>query len=247
MPTPAAAPRTTRATALAATPAATPAAAPAPAWPGVYTTTVVDLRDPQGLGRVKVALPWLPLKRGKPPQAWARVATLAAGPGSGSWFLPAVGDEVLVACEAGDPARPCVLGALWHAQARPPQAVAADGSNHHRQIRTPRGVVIDLVDEPGHVGLTLRTPGGCDVVLDDAGPEVRISDGQGNTVVLDGSGVRIAGAKAVVVEAAKISLAAGLVQVDTGMFKVSGVVQADTLIANTVVAATYTPGAGNLV
>lgn len=244
----------TRATAPAAAPAPTPAptpatapAAPSAAWPGVYTTTVVDLRDPEALGRVKVSLPWLPPKRGKVPQAWARVATLAAGPGSGSWFLPAVGDQVLLAFEAGDPARPCVLGALWHAQARPPQAVAADGSNHHRQIRTPRGVVVDLVDEPGHVGLTLRTPGGCEVVLDDAGPDVRISDGQGNTVVLDGGGVRIVGAKAVEIQTDKFSVSAGMVQIDTGMLKVSGVVKADTLIATNVVGTTYTPGAGNLV
>jgi hypothetical protein len=65
--------------------------------------------------------------------------------------------------------------------------------------------------------------------------------------VLDGGGVRVAAAKEVVVESAKVTIAAGVVQVDTGMLKVSGVVKADTLIANSVVAASYTPGAGNLV
>ncbi len=218
----------------------------APAWPGVYPALVTDLRDPQALGRVQVSLPWAADPEGSRPVAWARLATLAAGAGSGTWFLPAVGDEVLVAFQAGDPSLPVVLGGLWNGQQRPPRAVAADGSNHHRVIRSPRGVVIDLVDGPGRAGLTLRTPGGCELVLDDASQEVRLSDGQGNQVEIKNGELRVTAAKAVVVSASKVSIAAGSVQVDTGMLKVSGTVQADTLIANSVVARSYTPGAGNV-
>lgn len=219
----------------------------APAWPGVYPALVTDLRDPQALGRVQVSLPWAADPEGARPMAWARLATLAAGAGSGTWFLPAVGDEVLVAFQAGDPSLPVVLGGLWNGQQRPPQAVAADGSNHHRVIRTPRGVVVDLFDGPGRASLTLRTPGGCELVLDDGSQEVRVSDGQGNHVEIKNGEVRVTATKAVVVSASKVSISAGSVQMDTGMLKVSGVVRADTLIANSVVASSYTPGAGNIV
>ena len=37
-----------------------------------------------------------------------------------------------------------------------------------------------------------------------------------------------------------------MVTVDAGMAKFSGVVECDTLVANSVVAASYTPGAGNI-
>jgi hypothetical protein len=37
-----------------------------------------------------------------------------------------------------------------------------------------------------------------------------------------------------------------MMQVDAGMARFSGVVQCDTLIANSVVSSSYTPGAGNL-
>jgi hypothetical protein len=45
---------------------------------------------------------------------------------------------------------------------------------------------------------------------------------------------------------AELGLQAALVRVDAAMLKASGVVQCDTLIASNVVAASYTPGAGNL-
>lgn len=38
----------------------------------------------------------------------------------------------------------------------------------------------------------------------------------------------------------------GAVNVNAGLSRFSGVVQADTIIANSVIAASYTPGAGNL-
>jgi hypothetical protein len=43
-----------------------------------------------------------------------------------------------------------------------------------------------------------------------------------------------------------VSVSAATVNVDAGMAKFSGVVQCDTLIANSVVGTSYTPGAGNI-
>ena len=48
------------------------------------------------------------------------------------------------------------------------------------------------------------------------------------------------------VNAAQVAVSAGMVTVDAGMSRFSGVVQCDTLISNTVISATYTPGAGNI-
>jgi len=48
------------------------------------------------------------------------------------------------------------------------------------------------------------------------------------------------------VEASLIHASAGMVTVDAGLSKFSGVVQCDTLISNAVISASYTPGAGNI-
>jgi hypothetical protein len=41
-------------------------------------------------------------------------------------------------------------------------------------------------------------------------------------------------------------IGAGMVELNSGMTRASGVVQCDTIIANSVVGASYTPGAGNI-
>jgi hypothetical protein len=64
---------------------------------GVYPAVVADIADPDAQGRVRVRLPWAPDSRGARWEAWARIATLFAGGGRGSWFVPDVDDEVLVA------------------------------------------------------------------------------------------------------------------------------------------------------
>jgi uncharacterized protein (DUF2345 family) len=94
--------------------------------------------------------------------------------------------------------------------------------------------------------LHVRTPGGLEVHLDDAAGRVTITNGQGSTIRLDTTGVVIEGAGKVTVNASQLKLSAGMIEVDAGMAKFSGVVQCDTLIASSVVAASYTPGAGNI-
>ena len=76
---------------------------------GLVCGVVTNNNDPDNLGRVKVALPWLsPTFE----TDWARVVQFGLGRQSGALFLPEVGDEVLVGFEFGDARRPYVIGGL---------------------------------------------------------------------------------------------------------------------------------------
>ncbi len=65
-------------------------------------------------------------------------------------------------------------------------------------------------------------------------------------ITLATSGITINASAKVVVNASTVDLNAGMVAVNAGMARFSGVVQCDTLISNSVVSASYTPGAGNI-
>jgi hypothetical protein len=75
---------------------------------------------------------------------------------------------------------------------------------------------------------------------------VSVAHSSGATVTFEPSGVSITSPSKLVLQAGTVELSAGMVQVAAGMVKVGGVVQCDTLITNSVVAASYTPGAGNI-
>ena len=84
------------------------------------------------------------------------------------------------------------------------------------------------------------------VLATSAQPPVEMSDENGNSVRLSSSGIDLTTSGEVRVAASKIHFSAGLGETDAGMWRFSGVVKSDTLIANSVVAASYTPGAGNV-
>ena len=125
---------------------------------GVYRAVVTDVRDKEGMGRVQVevrdaapgAAPGAArdtepdAARDTEPDAalepmWARVSTLMAGDRRGTWFVPDVGDEVLVAFQGGDPRQPIVLGSLWSASDRPPETMDPAGRNAVRSSARARG------------------------------------------------------------------------------------------------------------
>lgn len=213
---------------------------------GVYAGLVTDLADPDGQGRVRVRLPWSPDASGKSYEAWARLAAFMAGNNRGAWFIPDVGDEVLLAFEAGDPRRPYVLGGLWNGRDAPPESMDGGGRNDKKTLRSRNGVIVTLNDESGRESLTLKTPGGQSVTLEDGPGRIEIKDSNGNTVELASSGVTVTASAKVTVQASQVEVSAGMVTVNAGMSKFSGVVQADTIITNSVVSASYTPGAGNI-
>ena len=96
-----------------------------PVLAGLYSAKVTG---PSGekiyvdeFGRIKVKFRWDRLgKDDDTSSCWVRVMQSAAGSWGGTWFLPRVGDEVLVAFLDGDPDRPVVAGSVYGKDAKPP-------------------------------------------------------------------------------------------------------------------------------
>jgi len=204
---------------------------------GVYSGTVLDNRDREGLARVFVRVPGI-----ADAGIWARIATMMAGQNRGTLFIPDVDDEVLVAFERGDQRIPYVIGALWNGKDKPPVS-SADAATT-KMIRSRSGVTFRIDDKA--TSLVIETPGGQRITLQDGPGSVRVEDQNGNSVTLATSGITVTASAKVTLNASTVDVSAGMITVNAGMSKFSGVVQCDTLIANSVAAASYTPGAGNI-
>lgn len=213
---------------------------------GVYPALVTDINDPEGLGRVKIRLPWTPDPQGRDYEAWGRIAMLMAGNNRGSWFIPDVDDEVLVSFEAGDTRSPFILGMLWNGRDQPTETMDRAGNNHIKSLRSRNGVKVTLNDQDGQEQLVLETPGGQKVTLKDGPSAIEIEDSNGNSVKLEAAGITVNASAKVTINGSLVEISAGSVTVNAGMSRFSGVVQADTVITNSVVSASYTPGAGNI-
>jgi len=215
-------------------------------WYGIYPALVSDIKDPDGTGRVKVTLPWSPDTASDKYEAWARMATMMGGNNRGSWFIPDVNDEVLVAFEAGDPRRPYVLGGLWNGNDSPPESMDGGGQNNKKVLRSRDGVKMTMDDTQGKESFILETPGGQRITLQDGPGSVEIVDSNGNSVKLQTSGITVNASAKVTVTASTVEVSASMVTVSAPMAKFSGTVQAQTVICSSIVSASYTPGAGNI-
>ena len=109
------------------------------AMQGLMVARVANNVDVKRQGRIQVTFPDLADDK---PGPWARVATfLAGGDGRNSWgnyFLPDVGDEVIVGFPKGSIDEPVVLGSLWNGKVRPPEV--NEGPNERRFLRTKSGM-----------------------------------------------------------------------------------------------------------
>jgi uncharacterized protein involved in type VI secretion and phage assembly len=152
---------------------------------GIVLGIVTNNQDPEKVGRVKIKFPWL---ADSDESYWARVATVMAGKDRGTFFLPEVDDEVLVAFDHGDINHPYVLGSLWNGEDMPPET-NANGKNNIRKIKSRSGheIIFDDNDEERKGKIEIHTKAGHTIVLDDsAGAEkIEIKDRKGNKITID--------------------------------------------------------------
>jgi len=214
---------------------------------GAHFATVVSVKDPANLSRVQVRVYDVDGVADQDAPIWARVAVPFSGNSRGAFFIPDVGDEVLVVFMNGDPRFATVIGGLWNGKDAPPEQIGGDRIDRWTIVGKAGTRIAIEEQSQGQATISLTTPNQAQsiTIQETAGGKIELS-AAGNTITLDTSGVTITTGAKVTVQASQVSVSAGMVQVDAAMSTFSGIVKCDTLIANTVVSTTYTPGAGNI-
>jgi phage protein D len=149
-------------------------AAPDVRMPGVVIAIVTGNDDPEGLGRVRLAFPWL---ADSAETWWARIVAPGAGKDYGVIWMPQVGDEVLVAFEHGDMNHPLVLGGLWNGKDTIPfESGDLDaGSVKKCGFVSRKGHQITFLDADDKAGIEFKTKKDkVTVLLDDANGELKV-------------------------------------------------------------------------
>jgi type VI secretion system secreted protein VgrG len=108
-----------------------PRVTPKPVIPGTQTAIVVGKQGEEiwtdAYGRIKVQFHWDQLgKKDENSSCFIRVAQGWAGKSYGHFFLPRIGQEVVVSFLEGDPDRPLVTGAVYNAEQTVPYGLPGE-------------------------------------------------------------------------------------------------------------------------
>jgi phage baseplate assembly protein gpV len=131
----------------------------------IVNGVVVGIVTAVEVGQVKVHFPWLDEQH---ETDWVRIATIMSGGAAGSFFMPNVQDEVLVAFQHGDTRFPYVIGFLWNGQDLPPATDVRD-----RKLVSKNGHMIEYLDSTPSNGSS-----GALVIQDANGNRISMSDGK---------------------------------------------------------------------
>lgn len=119
---------------------------------------VVENKDEQKLGRIRVQFPWQEIQSKDMKTPWLRIAVPYAGASKGHQFVPEIGEEVMVGFEMNNAERPYIIGSFYNGGNGKPDenwAVSKDEdgtTNNIKAIRTRNGHTI-LFNDKGDAGL----------------------------------------------------------------------------------------------
>jgi uncharacterized protein involved in type VI secretion and phage assembly len=187
---------------------------------GAAVGEVTDNKDPDGLARVRVRMPW---QEEGGTGYWARTAMPMAGHERGLYAVPEIGDEVLVTAEQGNPSHLFVLGVLWNGT-DPPPAANTDGKNNTRLFRSRSKHEIRFNDDESSPEIEVKLADGKRLALDRDG--ITIDDGKNNTITISSadSSITIKAGQKLSLEAGQIEIRAqGMMSLNSsGTLKING-------------------------
>jgi len=164
---------------------APPAAGFLPGVEGLQIGVVLKLDgDPEGEQRVQVSTP---VMRPATDGVWARLAKFYASDGIGSFFIPEIGDEVVLGYLNNDPSHPVILGSVYSSKRKPPYELEA--KNHLKAIVTRCKSKIEFNEEDKII--TITTPGNNKLVFSDKDKSILMQDQNSNKIELNTSGITL--------------------------------------------------------
>jgi len=215
--------------------------------PAGFLAKVVSVQDPSSLNRVQVRLYNVDGVSDQDGAVWARVAVPFAGSNRGAFFFPDVGDEVLVIHLSGDARYPVIIGGLWNGADSAPDSF---GETVDRWTITGKaGTKIAIIENADGPTIHFTTPGQLSGKMSDHGAgSIEFTNADQTSVKIDSGGVTVnaPSAEVKITAATGVTINAAQVTVNAAMATFSGIVKCQVMQATTVIASTYTPGAGNI-
>ncbi len=155
---------------------------------------MTSLEDPLGENRVKIFIPIIdPSSEG----TWARLASPDAGEERGIFFMPEIGDEVIVGFVNEDPRDAIILGKLYSSAKQGP--FTQNDDNHQKGIVTRSELKLVFDDEKKSI--TIETPNGNKIIISDEKGSILLEDENGNKASLRADGITLESAKDILMKA----------------------------------------------
>lgn len=161
-----------------------PAVGQMPAVHGLQIATVKKISaDPNSQYRIQVNI----ASNSKTQDGiWARMANFYATSGAGAFFLPEIGDEVIVGFLGGDLSHPVILGSFYSDANKPP-VTASDENNYIKSITTKSKMVLSFDDQNKIIKIT--TSGNNSITISDKDKAITIADQNSNSIKLSSDGI----------------------------------------------------------
>lgn len=166
-----------------------------PGIQGLHIGKVTKLDgDPTGEHKIQVEIPVL---NGSNNKVWARLGNFWASCGYGSFFIPDVGDEVVLGFFNNDPCHAVIIGSLYSSKQKPAYELTKE--NKIRAIQTKSKIKIEFEEEKKII--TIQTPGKNKITISDEDKGIQLVDQNNNKIVMDDSGIVIESAKDLMLKA----------------------------------------------
>lgn len=150
---------------------------------GLQIGIVVQLEnDPDGQDRILVRVPVI---ESAGQGIWTRIASLDAGNERGAFFMPEIGDEVIVGFLNDDPRHPVVLGMLH--SSNKPAPISPQDNNNEKGFTTRSKMHLSFNDDTKTI--VIDTPAGNSITIDEKSMKIEIKDQNDNRINMEQSGI----------------------------------------------------------
>lgn len=177
-----------------------PASGLLPGTRGLYNATVKKIyEDPDNQYRILINIPLFDTEG---EGLWARLSNFYSTSGAGAFFLPEVGDEVVIGFLNDDPRFPIILGSLYSSsEIKPFDGLNPAEKNPKKAIVSKSKMYVEFDDE--NIVLTSMTPEKNQLVLSDKDKKIIVKDQSGNSLTMSESGIEMKSEKDITIQAAQ--------------------------------------------
>lgn len=177
---------------------APPASGLLPGARGLLNGTVKQLfGDPDSQYRILVDVPVFDANGAG---IWARLSNFYSTSGAGAFFLPEVGDEVILGFLNEDPRFPVILGSLYSSsKVKPFTGLEPNEKNSIKAIVSKSGISIEFDDE--NKIWTVATPNKNTIIISDKDKQITIKDQSQNSIVMSSNGIDMSSPKSINISA----------------------------------------------